>query len=159
MGSFVFERTLPGTNEVFGPDGAPRPVYDAVFEELEKTGPERWVERLRRAHGLLLDEQYAFGIRTGDRTHPTDWFPRVVPRHRLGTPGERRRPEDEAVNEFLRRLEAGKEEVVPEGVIETSILYDPTSETLRGGAVRQVALRRRMRSRASGAARPESGST
>ena len=141
MGSFVFERTLPGTSEVFGPDDAPRPVYGAVFEELEKTGPERWVERLRRAHGLLLDEQYAFGIREGDKTHPTDWLPRVVPaadweRLERGVTQRMR-----AVNEFLRRLEAGKEEVVPEEIIETSILYDTTLPNRFGEVpVRQVAF-------------------
>jgi uncharacterized circularly permuted ATP-grasp superfamily protein len=141
MGSFVFERTLPGTNEVFGPDGAPRPVYDAVFEELEKTGPERWVERLRRAHGLLLDEQYAFGIRKGDKTHPTDWFPRVVPAADWESLERGVAQRMRAVNEFLRRLEAGKEEVVPEEIIETSILYDPTLPNRFGEVpVRQVAF-------------------
>jgi uncharacterized circularly permuted ATP-grasp superfamily protein len=141
MGSFVFERKLPGANEVFGPDGAPRPVYDAVFEELEKTGPERWVEKLRRAHGLLLNEQYSFGIWKGEKTHPTDWFPRVVPaadweRLERGVAQRMR-----AVNEFLRRLEAGKEEVVPEEIIETSILYDPTLPNRFGEVpVRQVAF-------------------
>ncbi|HLL57730.1 MAG TPA: circularly permuted type 2 ATP-grasp protein, partial [Rubrobacteraceae bacterium] len=141
MGSLVFKRTLPGTNEVFGPDGTRRPVYDAVFEELEKIGPERWVERLRRAHGLLLNEQYDFGIREGDKTHPTDWFPRVVSaadweRLEMGVAQRMR-----AVNEFLRRLEAGKEEVVPEEIIETSILYDPTLPNRFGEVpVRQVAF-------------------
>jgi uncharacterized circularly permuted ATP-grasp superfamily protein len=141
MGSFVFERTLPGTNEVFGPDGAPRPVYGAVFEELEKTGPERWVERLRRAHGLLLNEQYAFGIRKGDKTHPTDWFPRVVPAADWESLERGVAQRMRAVNEFLRRLEAGKEEVVPEEIIETSILYDPTLPNRFGEVpVRQVAF-------------------
>src|SRR5918993_3784395 len=141
MGSLVFKRTLPGTNEVFGPDGTRRPVYDAVFEELEKTGPERWVERLRRAHGLLLNEQYDFGIREGDKTHPTDWFPRVVPaadweRLEMGVVQRMR-----AVNEFLRRLEAGKREIVPEEILETSILYDPTLPNRFGKVpLRQVAF-------------------
>ena len=141
MGPLVFKRTLPGTSEVFGPDGAPRPVYEAVFEELEKIGPERWIERMRRAHGLLLDEQYAFGIRKGDKTHPTDWFPRVMPaadweRLERGVAQRMR-----AVNEFLRRLEVGKNEVVPEEIIETSILYDPTLLNRFGEVpVRQVAF-------------------
>ena len=141
MRSFAFERILPGTNEVFGPDGAPRPLYEAVLAELEKTGPERWVENLRRAHGLLLDEQYAFGIREGDKTHPTEWFPRVVPtadweRLEKGLVQRMR-----AINEFLRRLEAGKEEVVPEEILETSILYDPTLPNRFGEVpVRQVAF-------------------
>ena len=34
---------------------------------------------MRRAHGLLLEEQHAFGIKEGDKTHPTDWIPRIVP--------------------------------------------------------------------------------
>jgi uncharacterized circularly permuted ATP-grasp superfamily protein len=139
--SWVFERTLPGTNEVFGPDGAPRPVYNAVLEELEKTGPERWVENLRRAHGLLLEEQYAFGIREGDKTHPTDWFPRVVPAADWEHLERGLLQRMQAVNEFLRRLEAGNEEVVPEEVIATSILYDPTLPNRFGKVpVRQVAF-------------------
>jgi uncharacterized circularly permuted ATP-grasp superfamily protein len=139
--SFVFERILPGTNEVFGPDGAPRPVYESVLAELEKTGPERWVENLRRAHGLLLDEQHAFGIRDGDKTHPTEWFPRVVSaadweRLERGLVQRMR-----AINEFLRRLETGKEEIVPEEILETSILYDPTLPNRFGEVpVRQVAF-------------------
>jgi uncharacterized circularly permuted ATP-grasp superfamily protein len=139
--SIVFERTLSGTNEVFGPDGEPRPVYEAVFEELTEIGPEYWEENLRRAHSLLLEEQYAFGILKGDKTHPTDWFPRVVPaadweRLERGLVQRMR-----AINEFLRRLEAGAEEVVPKEVIETSILYDTTVPNRFGEVpVRQVAF-------------------
>jgi uncharacterized circularly permuted ATP-grasp superfamily protein len=141
MGSIVFKRTLPGTNEVFGSDDTPRPVYDAFFKELAKTGPERWEANLRRAHGLLLDEQRAFGISEGDKTHPTDWFPRVVPTadwERLERGLVQRM---QAVNEYLRRLEAGKREIVPEEVLETSILYDPTLPNRFGEVpVRQVAF-------------------
>ena len=141
MESIAFERKLSGANEVFEPNGAPRPVYEAVLEKLEKTGPERWEENLRRAHGLLLEEQYAFGIREGDKTHPTDWFPRIVPaadweRLERGLVQRMR-----AINEFLRRLEAGTEEVVSEEVLETSILYDPTLPNRFGEVpVRQVAF-------------------
>jgi uncharacterized circularly permuted ATP-grasp superfamily protein len=139
--SIVFKRTLPGTNEVFGPDDMPRPIYATIFEELEKIGPERWEKNLRRAHSLLLDEQHAFGIRKGDKTHPTDWFPRVVP----ATDWERLErglvQRMRAINEFLRRLETGKEEVVPKEVIETSILYDTTLPNRFGKVpVRQVAF-------------------
>ena len=79
MAPIVFKRTLPGTNEVFGPTDAPHPIYVDVFEELAEMGPRRWEENLRRAHNLLLDEQHAFGVLEGDKTHPTDWFPRIVP--------------------------------------------------------------------------------
>ena len=136
-----FERALPGTNEVFLPDGAPRGIYEPVLDELERMGPGRWDERSRRAHGLLLEEQRSFGIVEGDKTHPTDWFPRLVPASdwtRLVRGLEQRL---RAINAFLKQLEAGKEEVVPREVIESSILYDVTT-TDRFGAVpvRQIAF-------------------
>ena len=136
-----FERALPGTNEVFLPDGTPRPLYDSVLEELERTGPEKWEEKLRRAHELLLNEQYSFGIKEGDKTHPTDWIPRIVPasdweRLEAGLTQRLR-----AINVFLRRLEAGKEEVVPKEVIESSILYETGWKNRFGPVpVRQIAF-------------------
>jgi uncharacterized circularly permuted ATP-grasp superfamily protein len=136
-----FERALPGTNEVFLPEGAPRPIYEPVLDELERAGPRRWEEKLRRAHGLLLEEQRSFGILEGDKTHPTDWIPRIVPAsdwERLVRGLEQRL---RAINEFLRRLEAGKEEVVPREVIESSILYDTSTENRFGAVpVRQIAF-------------------
>ena len=141
MESITFERTLPGTNEVFGPDREPRPVYKTLLEELIRTGLERWEKNLRRAHSLLLDEQHAFDIWKGDKTHPTDWFPRLVDapdweRLEKGLVQRMR-----AINEFLRRLEAGAEEVVPREVIETSLLYDTDVPNRFGEVpVRQVAF-------------------
>src|SRR5215210_4593047 len=141
MQSISLELTLPGTNEVFTHEGVPRSIYGKVFEELEKTGPQQWKQRERRAHELLLEKQHSFGILEGDKTHPTDWFPRIIPasdweRLERGVAQRMR-----AVNEFLRRLEVGKEEVVPEEVIETSILYDPTLPNRFGEVpVRQVAF-------------------
>jgi uncharacterized circularly permuted ATP-grasp superfamily protein len=136
-----FERALPGTNEVFLADGRPRRIYDPVLDELRRTGPGKWEEKLRRAHGLLLEEQYSEGILEGDKTHPTDWIPRIVPAsdwERLVRGLEQRL---RAVNEFLRRLEAGKEEVVPREVIESSILYDVKTPNRFGPVpVRQIAF-------------------
>jgi uncharacterized circularly permuted ATP-grasp superfamily protein len=136
-----FERALPGTNEVYFEGGAPRSIYEPVLGELGRTGPGKWEERLRRAHGLLLEEQYAFGIREGDKTHPTDWIPRIVPAsdwERLVRGLEQRL---RAINEFLRRLEAGKEVVVPREVIESSILYDVGTPNRFGPVpVRQIAF-------------------
>jgi uncharacterized circularly permuted ATP-grasp superfamily protein len=136
-----FERALPGTNEVFLPEGILRRIYEPVFDELERTGTKRWEEKLREAHGLLLEEQYAFGIKEGDKTHPTDWIPRIVPapdweRLEAGLTQRLR-----AINVFLGRLEAGKEEVVPREVIESSILYDTDWKDRFGPVpVRQIAF-------------------
>jgi len=136
-----FERALPGTNEVFLPDGTLRPVYATVFDELGRTGPERWEEKLGRAHGLLLDEQRAFGIKEGDKTHTTDWIPRIIPasdwrRLEAGLTQRLR-----AINIFLRQLEEDTEEVVPREVVESSILYDTGWKDRFGPVpVRQIAF-------------------
>ncbi|MBD0355291.1 MAG: circularly permuted type 2 ATP-grasp protein, partial [Rubrobacteraceae bacterium] len=136
-----FERALPGTNEVFLASGTPRKIYESVLDELERIGPTNWEERRHRAHELLLEEQYSFGIKAGDKTHPTDWIPRIVPAsdwERLERGLTQRLV---AINEFLRRLEAGKEEVVPQEVIETSILYDVSTPNRFGQVpVRQIAF-------------------
>jgi len=93
-----------------------------------------WRQRTGRARGRLLEEQRARGFadRDGDRAHPTDWFPRLVPADEWarieGGLGQRAR----AINEFLRRLEAGTEEVVPREVIGSSTLYDPAVPTRFG---------------------------
>jgi uncharacterized circularly permuted ATP-grasp superfamily protein len=136
-----FERALPGTNEVFSASGTTLPTYAHILEELERTGVDRWEDNLRRAHGLFLDEQYAFGIKEGDKTHPTDWIPRVVPasdweRLERGLTQRMR-----AINEFLRHLESGKEKVVPREVIESSILYETGWKDRFGPVpVRQIAF-------------------
>jgi uncharacterized circularly permuted ATP-grasp superfamily protein len=136
-----FERALPGTNEVFLPDGTLRPVYEAVFDELERTGPEEWEKKLRRAHGLLLDEQHSFGIKEGDKTHPTDWIPRIVPASDWSRLEASLAQRLRAINVFLERLEAGKEEVVPREVVESSILYDTGWKDRFGPVpVRQIAF-------------------
>lgn len=132
---------MPAPNEVFGPDGVPRPEYRRILEELEHAGLKGWEERVRKAHRLLLAEQHKFGILEGDMTHPTDWIPRIL------VPSDWERLERglqqrmHAINEFLRRLQAGKEEVVPQEIIETSILYDSTVPNRFGKVpVRQVAF-------------------
>ncbi|WP_165874319.1 circularly permuted type 2 ATP-grasp protein [Rubrobacter taiwanensis] len=136
-----FERKLPAPNEVFDAEGSPRPPYHPVLEELERMGACGWRERAERAHELLLREQHELGIPEGDRTHPTDWVPRIVPAEdweRLERGVEQRM---RAINEFLRRLEAGKEEVVPQEILESSILYDTTTPNRFGEVpVRQVAF-------------------
>jgi uncharacterized circularly permuted ATP-grasp superfamily protein len=136
-----FERTLPGANEIFLPDGTPQPIYREVLGELERTGPRRWNEKLRQAHGHLLNEQHSFGILEGDKTHPTDWMPRIIQKEDWDRLERGLSQRFRAINEFLRRLEAGKEEVVPREVVESSILYDTSWKNRFGPVpVRQISF-------------------
>jgi uncharacterized circularly permuted ATP-grasp superfamily protein len=113
-----------GPNEVFTRDGTARELYRPVLDELERMGPEGWEERTRRAYEKLLAEQRGYGIREGDKTHPTDWFPRLISASGWEVLERGLAQRMRAINEFLKRLEAGKEEVVPREVIESSELYD-----------------------------------
>src|SRR5215211_8638871 len=119
-----FERELSGPNEVFAPDGAVFSHYRPVLEEIERMGPKEWNRRVRRAHERILEEQRGLGISGEDKTHPTDYLPRVIPAADWETLERGLVQRMLAVNEWLRRLEAGKDEVVPKEIIESSALYD-----------------------------------
>ena len=127
-----FERELPGPNEVFASDGRTRPLYRPVLEEMEKMGAGEWGRRVRRAHWRMLEEQLRVGVSDGDRTHPTDYFPRVIPASDWDTLERGLAQRMLAINEWLRRLEAGNDEVVPRKVIESSALYDASIPTRFG---------------------------
>jgi len=102
------------------------PHYRPVLEEMGRMGAGEWNRRVKRAHERMLEEQRGLGISGEDKTHPTDYMPRVIPAadwERLERGLAQRML---AINEWLRRLEVGKNEVVPGEVIESSALYDPS---------------------------------
>jgi uncharacterized circularly permuted ATP-grasp superfamily protein len=103
-----------------------------VLEEMERMGPKEWNRRVRRAHQRLLEEQRELGISDEDKTHPIDYVPRVIPAADWEKLERGLAQRMLAINEWLRRLEAGKDEVVPEQVIESSTLYDPSIPTRFG---------------------------
>ena len=113
-----------GPNEVFTHDSKARELYRPVLDELARMDVEGWKERTSRAHEKLLAEQFGYGILEGDKTHPTDWFPRLISASGWEVLERGLAQRMRAINEFLKRLEAGKEEVVPREVIESSGLYD-----------------------------------
>ena len=130
--SIKFERALSGPNEVFAPEGRAFPHYRPVLGEVEKMGAGEWDRRVRRAHGRMLEEQRRVGIPDGDRTHPIDYFPRVIPAADWGALERGLSQRMLAINEWLRRLEAGEDEVVPREIIESSALYDASIPTRFG---------------------------
>ena len=95
-------------------------------------GAGEWDRRVRRAHGRMLEEQLRVGVSSGDRTHPTDYFPRIIPAPDWDTLERGLAQRMLAINEWLRRLETGEDEVVPREVIESSALYDASIPTRFG---------------------------
>jgi uncharacterized circularly permuted ATP-grasp superfamily protein len=130
--SIRFERDLSSPNEVFGPDGESFPHYRPVLEEMERMGLGEWRKRTHRAHELLLETQRDLGMVPDEGIHPTDYVPRVIPAADWVVLERGLAQRMLAVNEWLRRLEAGKDEVVPEEVIESSALFDASIPTRFG---------------------------
>ena len=127
-----FERALSGPNEVFMPGNGAFPRYRPVLQEMKRMGPEEWDRRVRSAHERMLEEQRELGISGEDKTHPTDYVPRLIPAADWEKLERGLTQRMLAINEFLRRLEAGKNEVVPEEVLESSTLYDASVPTCFG---------------------------
>jgi uncharacterized circularly permuted ATP-grasp superfamily protein len=131
-GSISFERGLSSPNEVFGPAGEPFAHYRPVLEEMGLMGPEEWGRRTHSAHGWLLEKQRELGMVPDDGIHPTDYLPRILPAADWTILERGLTQRMLAINEWLRRLEAGKDKVVPEEVVESSTLFDTSIPTRFG---------------------------
>jgi len=127
-----FDRGMSSPNEVFGPDGEPISRYRTVLEEMGRMGPEEWRRRTRRARGWLLEKQRELGMEPDDGVHPTDYMPRILPAADWDVLERGLAQRMRAINEWLRRLEAGKDEIVPREVIESSALFDASVPTRFG---------------------------
>src|SRR5918999_200658 len=130
--SIRFERGLSSPNEVFGPAGEPYSHYRPVLEEMGRMGPGEWRRRIDRAHRERLDQQRELGMVPDDEIHPTDYVPRILPAADWAVLERGLSQRMLAINEWLRRLEAGKDEVVPWEIIESSALYDASIPTRFG---------------------------
>ena len=132
--SIEFTRGLPGPNEVFGDDGGPFSHYGPVLEEMGRMGPGEWGRRVGLAHERLLGVQRDLGISDReDKTYPVDYVPRLVPAVGWEVLERGLSQRMLAINEWLRMLERGEDEVVPEEILESSVLYDGTIPTRFGG--------------------------
>ncbi len=127
-----FERELSGPNEVFTAGNEPFPHYRKVLDEMERMGPQEWERRTSRAHERLLEEQRDLGISGEDKAHPTDYVPRIIPSGDWEVLERGLIQRMLAINEWLRRLERGDDEIVPKEVIASSSLYDPSIPTRFG---------------------------
>ena len=132
--SVTFDRQLSGPNEVFG-NKKPYSHYAPVLEEMGRMGPGEWGRRVELAHERLLGVQRDLGISDReDKTYPTDYVPRLVPAVGWEVLERGLTQRMLAINEWLRRLERGKDEVVPGEILSSSTLYDGSIPT-RFGAV------------------------
>ena len=128
-----FERRSSGPNEVFGEDGKPFSHYGPVLAEMGRMGPGEWGRRVGLAHERLLGVQRDLGIPDGeDKTYPVDYVPRLLPAVGWDLLERGLTQRMLAINEWLRRLEKGEDEVVPAEILESSALYDRSIPTRFG---------------------------
>jgi uncharacterized circularly permuted ATP-grasp superfamily protein len=127
-----FERGLSSPNEVFSADGEPYAHYRPVLEEMGRMGPGEWKRRVHRAQRRRLEQQRELGVVPDDKVHPTDYVPRILPAADWAVLERGLAQRMLAINEWLRRLEAGKDDVVPEEVVESSTLFDASIPTRFG---------------------------
>jgi uncharacterized circularly permuted ATP-grasp superfamily protein len=123
---------MSSPNEVFGPDGEPFPHYRKVLAEMARMGPQEWESRTRRARTWLAERQRELGMEPDDGVHPADYVPRIMPAADWNILERGLAQRMRAINEWLRRLEAGRDEVVPEEVIQSSALFDASVPTRFG---------------------------
>ena len=95
-------------------------------------GPGEWRRRTAGARGWLLDKQRELGMVPDDGIHPTDYVPRIVQAADWAVLERGLAQRMRAINEWLRSLEAGKDEVVPREVVESSALFDASIPTRFG---------------------------
>jgi uncharacterized circularly permuted ATP-grasp superfamily protein len=132
LDSLKFERGHSSPNEVFSAAGEPYAHYRPVLEEMGRMGPGEWGRRTRRARGWLVERQLGLGMEPDDGVHPTDYVPRILPAGDWDVLERGLAQRMRAINAWLRRLEAGKDEVVPNEVIESSALFDSAVPTRFG---------------------------
>jgi uncharacterized circularly permuted ATP-grasp superfamily protein len=130
--SIRFERGLSSPNEVFDSAGEPYAHYRPVLQEMERMGPGEWRRRVHEAHRERLEQQQELGMVPDDEVHPTDYVPRILPAGDWAVLEQGLAQRMFAINEWLRRLEAGRDEVVPQEVVESSTLFDASIPTRFG---------------------------
>ena len=134
VGLVRFERGSSSPNEVFGPDGSAFSHYRPVLEEMQKMGPREWDRRVSLAGGRMVEEQRGLGIGGDESAHPIDYVPRLLSAADWAVLERGLAQRMLAINEWLRQLEAGRQEIVPKEVVESSALYDASIPTRFGDA-------------------------
>ena len=116
-------------NEVFEPGGEVRERYRPFLECLERLGEEELAQRSARADEKLRELGATFPLPNEpegqDRILPADWIPRIVPKDHREILSTGLLQRGYAINAWLADLYSGEQDVVPDEVVKSSVLYRP----------------------------------
>lgn len=129
-GSKLFQRYElgPAYDELFTPDGSPRPHYQALHDHLRKLPPDELQRRQKAADLSFLQQGITFTVYSSDegteRIFPYDLLPRIIPNAEWTVIEQGLKQRVTALNKFLKDIyHEGKildDKVVPRDLIYSS---------------------------------------
>lgn len=118
-------------NEMFDGD-LPREQYKVLLETLKSIGGRMMKKRDRRADDINIQEGVTFLLKPGEeRILPVDWVPRLISADDWSKIEAGLTQRVTALNAWLTDLYAGKQKIVPEEIVKTSLYYYPDCEGLK----------------------------
>lgn len=125
--SLLIGRGLSAHSEVFDSAGEVRPVYKPIFDYLRSVDLKDFRDRFGRADQINVEEGVTFLLRPGEeRILKVDWIPRLIESSQFDRIRDGLVQRATAINLFLNELYAGKQDVVPEEIITSSIYFYPS---------------------------------
>ncbi|OGH59925.1 MAG: hypothetical protein A3G34_05750 [Candidatus Lindowbacteria bacterium RIFCSPLOWO2_12_FULL_62_27] len=119
-------RGLSAYSEIFDPAGEVRPLYRPIMDYLKKADLREFRDRFSRADQINIEEGVTFLLRPGEeRILKVDWIPRIIESAQFDRIREGLIQRATAINLFLNDLYTGRQDVVPEDVIRSSLYYYP----------------------------------
>lgn len=116
-------------SEVYDADGEPRGFYRPLLEVLGRMGPETFAENRAVAREKLREQGATFPLSGADgqagrkdRVLPADWVPRILPSDDWTRISAGLLQRGWAINAWLADLYNGRQDVVPDEVVESSAL-------------------------------------
>lgn len=119
-------RGISAYSEVFDSAGEVRAIYRPIFEFLKKADLKEFRDRFRRADHINVEEGVTFLLRPGEeRILKVDWIPRIIDGKQFDRIRSGLIQRAAAINLFLNDLYAGKQDVVPDSIIKSSVYFYP----------------------------------
>lgn len=123
---FQINRTIPAYSEIFNDERQPRELYRPIFDFLKDYSLKEFKSRFERADHINVEEGVTFLLRPGEeRILEVDWIPRIIRAAEFERIREGLIQRATALNLFLNDVFNGKQTVVPEELIKTSLYYYP----------------------------------
>ena len=119
-------------NECLDEDGAVRPVYQGLMDNLEKLGPAEMQRRWQQAKEQATKDAFTFRMDPREfRTVPIDWIPRIIPKDHWDNIARGVAQRLKSINRFMLDLYCGEQDIVPPDVLFSCHYFNPELQDFR----------------------------